>query len=283
MNLTRRTVVTTAVALLAMGSFTGGANAETLMDRAQGDGLRVAFYNFKPFSYEDGNGNLTGTDVETLRIVLQRMGGKIDTLSNTDWGALIPGLKANRFDVVAAGMYITPERCAEVQFSEPLFGMQQGFIVAAGNPKGLSNYESVAATGALLGVVPGTAQEGYASEAGVASDKIFGFPDNPTGIAALLAGRIDVWGISGPSAREIIANTPGGGLEAVPPFAEVAGQIRVSHGAFAFRPEDSEFVEAFNVELEKFTSSPEYVELLEAHGLTADELPLQDTATLCAG
>ena len=43
---------------------------------------------------------------------------KVDAVL-TEWGALIPGLKAGRFDVIAAGMYITPERCKQVAFADP--------------------------------------------------------------------------------------------------------------------------------------------------------------------
>ena len=31
-----------------------------------------------------------------------------------NFGSLIPGLTANRFDVVVAGMAIRPERCAQI-------------------------------------------------------------------------------------------------------------------------------------------------------------------------
>ena len=259
------------------------AQAEGLMDRAKGDGLRVAFYNFKPYAYKDENGDLTGTDVDTLKEVLNRMGAKVASTGSTDWGALIPGVKAKRFDVVAAGMFVTPKRCAAVQFSEPTFGILQGMVVAEGNPEGISDYESVASKGVTVGVVSGSAQTNYAKTAGVTEDKIMSLPDNPTGIAALKAGRIAAWAISGPGVREIIANTPGGGLEATPPFSKVAGKVAVSHGAFAFRPEDADFVNEFNVELKRFIGSPEHLALLERHGMTADELPVSSTAELCEG
>ena len=259
------------------------AQAEGLMDRAKGDGLRVAFYNFKPYAYKDDNGNLTGTDVETLRAVLDAMGGKIAEAKSTDWGALIPGVKANRFDVVAAGMFVTPKRCAEVQFSEPTFGIQQAMVVAKGNPKGLTNYESLAEQGLKVGVVSGSAQKGYATAVGIDEANISQLPDNPTGVAALRAGRIDAWAVSAPGVRQIIASLPDAPIESTTPFAEVAGKVAVSHGAFAFRPEDAAFVEAFNVELKAFIGSDAHVALLQEHGMTADELPISATAELCKG
>ncbi|MES0885434.1 transporter substrate-binding domain-containing protein, partial [Roseibium sp. SCP14] len=57
-----------------------------------------------------------------------------------DYGAMIPGLLAGRFDMVAAGLYIKPERCQAVVFSEPDVCDAEAFAVKAGNPKGLNNY-----------------------------------------------------------------------------------------------------------------------------------------------
>ena len=280
-NKIRRTVLKGALAASVAMLPAMAAHAESLMDRAKGEGLRVAFYNFKPYAYKDDSGNLTGTDVETLRAVLDAMGGKIAEAKSTDWGALIPGVKADRFDVVAAGMFVTPKRCAEVQFSEPTFGIQQAMVVAKGNPKGVTNYESVAQQGLKIGVVSGSAQKGYAEAVGLSDASISQLPDNPTGVAALRAGRIDAWAVSAPGVRQIIASLPAAPIESTAPFAEVAGKVAVSHGAFAFRPADAEFVAAFNAELTKFIGSDAHIALLQEHGMTADELPISATAELC--
>ena len=277
-----RVLAVTVFAVFSLGLSATVAQAETLTERAQGDGIRVAFYNFKPYAYKDDNDMLTGTDVETLRVVLERMGGKIAEAQATDWGALIPGVKSKRFDVVAAGMFVTPKRCAEVKFSEPTFGIQQAMVVPKGNPNGITNYESIAEKGLVIGVVSGAAQKGYADAAGVEEKNISQLPDNATGIAALNAGRIHAWAVSAPGVRQIIASVPEDTpIEATPAFSEVAGKQAVSHGAFAFRKDDAEFVAAFNAELTGFIGTPEHIALLEAHGMTADELPLQSTSELC--
>ncbi len=276
-----RYVLTAILGAAVLGMTAVTVQADTLMDRAKGDGLRVAFYNFKPYAYKDDSDMLTGTDVETLRAVLERLGGKIEQAQATDWGALIPGVKATRFDVVAAGMFVTPKRCAEVRFSEPTFGIQQAMVVAKGNPKGISNYESLAANDLVVGVVSGAAQKGYAEAAGIEAGNITQLPDNPTGVAALNAGRIDAWAVSAPGVRQILASIPDAEIEATPAFAEVAGKPAVSHGAFAFRKSDGDFVDVFNAELANFIGTPEHIALLEAHGMTADELPLRSTSDLC--
>lgn len=259
------------------------ASASDLMDRAKSDGLKVAFYNFIPYSYETESGELTGTDVDTLNAVLAEMGGKIDTAQATEWGNLIPGLKAGRFDVVAAGMFVTPKRCGQVAFSEPIFGIQQTLIVPKGNPKGIKNYDDVASMGLTIATLSGSAHVGYAEASGIESSKIMQIPDNPTAIAAMRGGRADVYALSVPGARELVSTVPEQDLEIVTPFNKVAGKLAMPHGAFAFRPEDAEFVKAFNKVLTARVKSGAHVDTLVAHGMQADELPLKSTAELCAG
>lgn len=274
------------LALGIVGALAAGlpsVQAQGLMDQATGEGLNVAFYNFKPYAYVDENGELTGTDVDTLKAVLGKLGGQIADAKAIEWGALIPGVKSNRFDVVAAGMFVTPKRCAEVRFSEPTFGIQQTLIVTKGNPHGVTDYDSIAEMGLAVAVVSGAAQAGYAEASGVPDDKIMQIPDNPTAIAALRADRAQVYALSVPGSREVVKGVPEQDLEMVPPFKIVAGKLAMPHGAFAFRKEDGDFVDAFNVELTSFIGSPEHLAIFEKHGMEADELPSQMTAELCEG
>ena len=259
------------------------ARAEGLMVQAMGDGLRVAFYNFKPYAFVDDTDTIVGTDIELLRTILEQMGGRIDEAQAVDWGALIPGVKTGRFDVVAAGMFVTPKRCAEVRFSQPYFGIKQALAVMKGNPKGVQDYDSVRDMGLKLGVVSGAAQFGYAQTAGIDEANILQLPDNPAGIAALRAGRIDAWAVSAPGVREIVKGVPEGDIESSPVFASIGDTRAVSHGAFAFRPEDSEFVDAFDELLVQFVGSPEHVAIMEKYGMSADELPVERTENLCGG
>ena len=259
------------------------ASADGLMDQATGDGLRVAFYNFKPYAYVDDTNTLVGTDIELLRTVLEEMGGSIGEAQAVDWGALIPGVKTGRFDVVAAGMFVTPKRCAEVRFSQPYFGIKQALAVMKGNPKGVQNYDSVRDMGLKIGVVSGAAQFGYAQAAGIDEANILQLPDNPAGIAALRAGRIDAWAVSAPGVREIVKGVPEGDIESSPVFASIGDTRAVSHGAFAFRPEDGDFVDAFNEVLVPFVGSPDHVAIMEKYGMSADELPVERTENLCGG
>lgn len=257
------------------------AGAQELDQTAAENGVRVAYFNYAPFAYVADDGSVIGTDVEILEAVLGSMGIEVADAVSTDWGALIPGLKAGRYDVVAAGMFVTPARCAEVAFSEPTFGIRATLVVPAGNPKGIARYEDILENGATLAAVAGTAQVAAALDLGIDRANVQEYPDAPTALAALRAGRADAFGVDAPSARQIIANQPDANFEMVEPFAEIGGKSAVDHGAFAFRKEDQTFVDKFNIAMRDFVGSADYVAINETHGMTADEAPVRSVSELC--
>lgn len=261
----------------------GPVAAQSLAERAKGEGLRVAFYNFKPYAYMNEAGELVGEQVDILRHVVASMGGSIASEQATEWGNLIPGVKAKRFDVVAAGMFVTAKRCAAVRFSEPTFGIRQSLVVPKGNPEGVVDYDSIRDKGLVVAVVSGSAQVGYAEKSGIDAAKIMQLPDNPTAVAALRAGRANVYGLSAPGVRELVAGLPEQDMEGVPTFDTVAGERAIAHGAYAFRTEDGDFVDEFDKKLTAFIGTPEHIAIMERHGMSADELPKSRTAELCGG
>ncbi|MDA7981421.1 MAG: ectoine/hydroxyectoine ABC transporter substrate-binding protein EhuB [Alphaproteobacteria bacterium] len=269
--------------VFALVSLAPAAKAQELTERVMDDGIRVAFFNFKPYAYVDESNELVGTDIELLTALIEQMGGNIASTQAIDWGALIPGVKSGRFDVIATGMFVTPKRCEEVRFSQPYFGIKNSFTILKGNPHNVTDYESVRDQGLKLGIVSGAAQAGHAELAGVPAENIVQLPDNPSGVAALRAGRIHAWAISSLGTRELVNNVPEQDLEATPVFANIGGQSVVSHGAFAFRPEDAAFVDKLDGLLADFVGSPAHIAIMEKYGLSADELPIARTEDLCAG
>ena len=116
---------------LAATAFTSlPAQAQSTLETAKADGyIRVGFANEAPFGFATPDGKLTGEAPEVAKAVLAKMGiAQVDGVL-TEFGSLIPGLKAGRFDIIAAGMFINPKRCAEINFSEPSYGIGQAMLV----------------------------------------------------------------------------------------------------------------------------------------------------------
>jgi polar amino acid transport system substrate-binding protein len=250
--------------------------------------VRVGYANEAPYAYfEQSTGRVTGEAPEIIRQVMKRLG--VDQVEGvlTEWGSLIPGLKAGRFDIIAAGMYITPKRCREVGFTNPTYGIGEGFIVRAGNPRDLHSYTDLANDAeARLGVVAGTVELGYATKLGVPRDRILILPDNPAAVAAVQAGRADAFAGTALTVKDLLAKAGDqSGLEQARPFEQplIEGKTVVGYGAFAVRKGDDGLREAINAQLADFLGTPEHLRLVRPFGFGKDTLPGKVTAAeLCA-
>ena len=76
--------------------------------------------SYKPFSYTDADGKLIGYEIELIEAMCAQMKADCDVISQ-DWDGLIPGLNAQKFDAIMAGVSITPERQEVIEFSDPYF------------------------------------------------------------------------------------------------------------------------------------------------------------------
>jgi cystine transport system permease protein len=112
-----------AVLLTACGSSGSGNPVES------SGVLRVGTEGvYAPFSYHDpATGQLTGYDVDVARAVGEKLGVNVEFVE-TPWDSIFAALEANRFDVVANQVTITPERQQKYDLSEP-YSIGEGVIV----------------------------------------------------------------------------------------------------------------------------------------------------------
>lgn len=259
------------------------AEEETTLERARRTGVvRVGFANENPYAYATPDGELTGEAVEVARAIFQELG--IEEMDGvlTQFGSLIPGLRANRFDVITAGMYITPTRCEQVLFADPEYTIGEGVIVEAGNPLGIQSYEDIAANPDIrVGTGAGWLEFDYMTGVGVSEDQIVTFPDGPAGVAGLQAGQIDAFTGTMPTMNVLVETTNDPNLEVVQDFEQpvIEGERIQAYGGAAFRFEDLDFREAFNEELQNLKDSGELLEIIgQFEGFGETELPGDVTA-----
>src|SRR5690606_31765031 len=118
MNSIRKFALCTLAAALT-GGLASQAGAASLQEIQNRGAVRIAVANEIPYGYMDLDGQAKGVGPDTAKHVMEQLGiNKIEWVT-TNFGSLIPGLRANRFDMVAAEMAILPQRCKEVLFSEP--------------------------------------------------------------------------------------------------------------------------------------------------------------------
>jgi polar amino acid transport system substrate-binding protein len=269
--------------LAGCGGDSANRPGESTLDRIQRTGVvRIAYANEAPYGYRDtATGRVTGEAPEIARVVLKRLGVKKIETTLADFGQLISGLKAGRYDMIAAGMYITPQRCKQIDFSNPTYSIGEAFLVRKGNPKDLHSYEDIAnSQDARLGVVGGTVEQTFADQVGVVDSRVVVFPDNATAIAGLRAGRIDAFAGTAMTVHDLLKKIDSDDIERASPFTQPrldTGRAR-SYGAFGFRQADDDFRKAVNAQLAKFIGTTEHLKLVEPFGFTREDLPGDVTA-----
>lgn len=240
---------------------------ETTFERVKREGvIRVGFANENPFAYAQPDGKLTGEAVEVARVIFQRLGIANMEGVLAEFGALIPGLQAGRFDAITAGMYIKPERCEQVLFADPDYKVGGGLIVLKGNPLNLHSYEDIAANPDVkVGTGAGYFEEQYMKAVGVKEEQIVLFPDNPSGVAGLQAGQIDAFTATAIGLAQTLGVTNDPNLELALPFTDpvIDGKLITGYSGTAFRTEDIDLRNAFSAELHKLEQSGELLKLYE--------------------
>ena len=289
MKLINRKTLTATLALVTALIVAGGAEvmAETTLEKAKSSGyIRVGFPNQVPYAYATEKGKLTGADTELARMVFERMGIKEMDGVLTEFASLIPGLKAGRFDGVLA-MFVNPKRCAEIAFAEPIYGIGQGLVVKQGNPKKIMSYDDLISRDDIkFAIMSGAVQGIYAKKLNIPKERVLAFPDGPSAVAAVGAGRADAFGISSLSAGRLVqAAGSSAGVELVAGFKDpvIDGKPARGYGAFGFRQADKDLLAEFNKNLREILGSPEHLATIKEFGFGKYNLPDQTTAKLCGG
>lgn len=84
---------------------------------------------YEPWNFTNADGKLDGLEIELANDLCARM--KVEcTIISQDWDGLIPSLKVGKFDVIMAGMFITPKRLETIDFTQPYAVDPGGFAVA---------------------------------------------------------------------------------------------------------------------------------------------------------
>ncbi|MGG5195536.1 ectoine/hydroxyectoine ABC transporter substrate-binding protein EhuB [Citrobacter sp. S5] len=273
----------TALGIGALALFINfSCHADTALDKLNKTGeISIGYSNEEPFAYADASGKVTGESPEIARIIFKKLGAKKVDSVLTEWGALIPGLHAGRFDVIAAGMYITPERCKQVLFTDPQYQLGDTLLVKPGNPKKLHSYADFAKNHDLrLAVTAGTVELKYARDSGIADDQIIQVPNTTAQLQAVKAGRADA-AIGTALTMKDLAKKGGSSVEATTDFVD--DPTHIGYGALAFRPQDKELRDKVNAELKKWLGSEEHLRTVAPFGFDKSNITHKTAAEICKG
>jgi len=281
-SILRRVLIGLAGACAMLGA-ASMAHAELTLEKLREQGfIRVGFANEAPFAFATSSGQLTGESPVVFRHIMDKLGIKTVDGVLTEWGALIPGLRAGRFDAIVASMYITPTRCKQVSFANPTYGVGTALVVQKGNPEGINTYEDAAAKNTKVAFVAGVAEIEQARMAGMKREYQVIVPDFAAAVANVKSGRTAAAAFTSLTAQDLASKDDD--LERAAPFNfEHDGKTYRGEGSFAFRLEDKALRDAVNEELAKFIGTPEHLALVKEFGFDKSNLPEKTAEQHCAG
>ena len=276
------------IAALSVSAFalTAGSLAAATLDEIREAGtIRIAVANEIPYGYIDPNGEAMGAGPDVARAIAQELG-----IENIEWvtagfSSLIPGLKADRFDMVAAEMAILPDRCNEILFSEPNTSYGEGLLVPAGNPQGITSYADFAENSDLtVAIMAGADQLEMMQQLGVDDSRMVMLSANADAISVVATGRADAYAATSLTASGLAGASDG--VELAQGFVDpvIGGEEVRSWGGFAFSQESEDLRDAVNEALAEFKGTAEWEEILTSYGFADSDLAgsaNSTTAELC--
>lgn len=284
MNKTLTNCLLAAAATLGLTASVQAADYAAIQESST---LRVAVANEIPYGYIDLNGEAKGVGPDVIKHIAEALGIKNIQWTTTSFGSLIPGLQADRFDVVAAEMAILPQRCQEVSFSEPDSSYGEGLLVAKGNPKNLHDYTSFAEPGHKIAIMAGADQLEMLQALKVPEDQIVTISSNADAISTVTTGRADGYAATSLTVSQL-ASKGKGKVEAAAEFKDpiVDGEPVRSWGGFTFAKDSDTLREAVNKELAAFKKTDDWKQIMSHYGFSAEDASQsfeRTNAQLCQG
>src|SRR5690625_1346842 len=246
-----------AFAMLAAGS----AHA---VDTVKEGVLTVASdLTYPPYVYFDEDKKPAGFDADFTRLMAEKLDLDIDIV-DTRFSDLVLGLRANRFDVIASALYVTPERAELIDYV-PYLKTGSSLIVKTTSevePAGpqdlcgmkVSNIKAASWRPKVLRVSEAQCDEPI---------DMLEFPTSPEALLALRSGAVDAMMEDAAVAHGMVENNPD---EIKITSTELIYPIVIALGV---NQKNNELKAAFEDALEQAKASGEYQDLLLKYGLDA--------------
>ena len=205
--------------------------------------------NFPPFAFIDKTGQPSGFDVDAMNWIAKDLGMEV-THTPIEWDGIITALLTKKIDIIASGMSITPERAAQVSFTEPYWVVKQVVVVKKDSPL---TVKEILHGKKKLGVQQGTSEAKWLKER--IEKKEFNvtlhyYSSAPLAVEDLLNGRIDAAAMDDAPANDAAAKKP---VKSIGIF----GMPEENFG-YALRMADTELLAKVNASLKKLMASPDW-------------------------
>ena len=163
---------------------------------------------FPPYEMVADDGSFEGIDIEIAAAIAEKLGLELQ-VDDMDFDSALLAAQNGKSDMVMAGVTITDERMAVMDFSDTYANGVQVVIV-----KEDSDIASIAdLEGKMIGTQQGTTGYIYCSadpeDEGFGEDHVTAYADGATAVQALINGQVDCVVIDNAPAQEFVKANPG--------------------------------------------------------------------------
>ena len=199
-----------ALALTACGgSASSAASSEAVSSAAElttveaGKLTMATNAAFPPYEMTTDAGEFEGIDVDTAKAIAEKLGLELQ-IDDMDFDAALLSVQQGKADIVMAGVTVTDERKAVMDFSDSYATGIQSIIVP--NDSDIASPDDLA--GKTIGTQRGTTGYIYCSD-DFGDENVVAYDDGLTAVQALNNGQVDAVVIDNAPAQEFVAANPG--------------------------------------------------------------------------
>ncbi|MEO5757796.1 MAG: transporter substrate-binding domain-containing protein [Mesorhizobium sp.] len=231
--------------------------------------MKFAFLEEPPFCFTDALGEVSGCDVELARRINDMLELADFTPIETEFAELLPGLAKGRW-AMTTGLFVSEERQQLVDFTRPIWALQDGLLITRNNPHGLRGYRSIAENGAaLIGVITDQVQHLTALRNGIAPGQIRMFATQADAADAVASGMVHAYASVAMAHRGYLTRWPEAafGLVEIP-----SAEKQPSAGAFAIAKGNAAVLQRIDACLGDLLGSPWHRQMMSRHGFSSTDI-----------
>ena len=201
---TASSAAASSVASSAAASSEAASAAATELTTVEAGKLTMATNAaFPPYEMTTDAGEFEGIDIETAQAIADKLGLELQ-IDDMDFDAALLSVQQGKADIVMAGVTVTDERKAVMDFSDSYATGIQSIIVLEGSD--IASPDDLA--GKKIGTQRGTTGYIYCSD-DFGDENVVAYDDGLTAVQALNNGQVDAVVIDNAPAKEFVAANPG--------------------------------------------------------------------------
>ena len=201
---TASSAAASSVASSAAASSEAASAAATELTTVEAGKLTMATNAaFPPYEMTTDAGEFEGIDIETAQAIADKLGLELQ-IDDMDFDAALLSVQQGKADIVMAGVTVTDERKAVMDFSDSYATGIQSIVVPEGSD--IASPDDLA--GKKIGTQRGTTGYIYCSDA-FGDENVVAYDDGLTAVQALNNGQVDAVVIDNAPAKEFVAANPG--------------------------------------------------------------------------